>query len=141
MGSVRAYINRTYKGIFLVLFCFCTIQGWLWWEQFFSFVLLLVYTRQGWLLRVKHATTWLGTILCHKLPAELWSIWQFIYFSSKILNYPSIISPPQNLKQKLHNSNNLTCNNNLPPNNLLQKFSLKKNPLTKITPHTNFRSY
>ena len=67
-----------------------------------------------------------------------------LYFSEKT-NYPSLISspppPPPKLKHKLHNSNKLTENNTQPPNKLLQKFSLKKNPLTKITTQTNFRCY
>ena len=66
------------------------------------------------------------------------------YIFLRRLNYPSLISsppPPPKLKHKLHNSNKLTENNTQPPNKLLQKFSLKKNPLTKITTHTNFRCY
>ena len=51
------------------------------------------------------------------------------YIFLKRLNYPSLIfppPPPRKLKQKLYTWNKLTENNTLPPNNFLQKFSLKK---------------
>ena len=56
------------------------------------------------------------------------------YIFLRRLNYPSLISPPppQKLKHKLHNSKKLTENNTLPPNKLLQKFSLKKILLQKL---------